>query len=108
MIGFGFNRNELNEINKNIADKAKYRVRDNSEIEINGYSDRVGNADRNLTLSKSRAETAAKRMDVNKKYARGYGESVLLFDNDLPEGRFLSRTVKIRIETPIESYEDFD
>jgi hypothetical protein len=26
----------------------------------------------------------------------------------LPEGRFLSRTVKIRIETPIESYEDFD
>lgn len=108
MIGFGFNKDELNETNKNIADKAKLRVRYNSNVDITGHSDRLGNADRNMTLSKMRAERAAERMDVDKSNAKGLGETVLLYDNDLPEGRFYSRTVRIKIETPIEAYEDLE
>ncbi|MDC1068263.1 OmpA family protein [Candidatus Kapabacteria bacterium] len=108
MIGFGFNKDELNETNKNIADKAKLRLRDNSDIEITGHSDRMGNADRNLTLSRMRAESAAVRMEIQKSEANGLGESVLLYDNNLPEGRFYSRTVKIKIETPIEAYEELE
>lgn len=108
MIGFGFNKDELNETNQNIAEKAKLRVRDNSDIDISGYSDRIGNADRNMTLSKMRAKRVSEKMEVDEKYAKGYGESILLYDNDLPEGRFYSRTVRIIIETPIESFEDFE
>lgn len=107
MIGFGFNSDKLNETNQNIADKAKLRVRSNSELDITGHSDRMGNADRNLTLSKMRAESAATRMEVDKKYAKGVGENDLLYNNDLPEGRFYSRTVRIKIQTPIEAWEEF-
>jgi arginase family enzyme len=39
---------------------------------------------------------------VSYSIVKGLGESVLLYDNSQPEGRFYCRTVEIVVETPIE------
>lgn len=103
MIGFGFAKAELGERNKFIADKAKKRLRSYSESEIIGYSDRIGAEESNQKLSQRRAYTVAEYLElVPEKVARGLGEKILLYDNNYPEGRFYSRTVRINIVTPIE------
>jgi outer membrane protein OmpA-like peptidoglycan-associated protein len=101
MIGFGYNKSDLNEGNKLIADRAKLRVRDYSENDIKGYSDRMGNDDYNKRLSERRALEVADYLEINKKFVKGIGEEILLYNNDLPEGRYYSRVVKIVIKTPI-------
>lgn len=103
MIGFGYNVSKLNDANKYIGDKAKDRIRKKSTTEIEGYSDRLGNDDWNMKLSVRRANETAKYLKVPKKNAVGLGETVFLYDNNTPEGRFYSRTVQINIETPIEN-----
>jgi len=101
MIGFGYNKSDLDGRNKLIADKAKLRIRDNSIIDISGYSDRMGNDDYNKRLSERRAIEVAKYLNVNQKLVKGIGEEILLYNNELPEGRYYSRVVKIIIKTPI-------
>ena len=39
---------------------------------------------------------------LSKDNAKGLGESVLLYDNDIPEGRFYCRTVEVILETPLD------
>ena len=70
-------------------------------MSIVGYSDRLGEAEHNLKLSTERAQNTAKELGVSVDNAQGGGENTELFDNNLPEGRFYSRTVSIVIETPI-------
>ena len=102
IIGFSYMSDKLSDENKNIADDAVIRIRDESSIDITGHSDRLGNDDFNARLSTRRANSTADYMKIDKKFAKGVGESILLYNNNLPEGRFYSRTVKIKIETPIE------
>ncbi len=102
LIMFGFNQWTLGEDNQRIIDFAKKRIKDNSTVEILGYSDRVGDEQHNLELSRKRAYAAADALGVSTKHAQGLGERELLFNNDLPEGRFYSRTVTIEIITPIQ------
>jgi outer membrane protein OmpA-like peptidoglycan-associated protein len=101
LILFGYNQYELGEANKKIVQFAKRRIYPNSEVYIKGYSDRIGDAQYNLELSRKRALAAAKALGVDKKHAEGLGNKVLLYDNELPEGRFYCRTVTIDIVTPI-------
>lgn len=103
MIGFGYNKAELEDRNLFIADKAKQRLRSYSETDIIGYSDRLGNEIANQRLSQKRAYNVADYLLLKPELtARGLGEKKLLYDNDYPEGRFYSRTVVISIVTPIE------
>jgi outer membrane protein OmpA-like peptidoglycan-associated protein len=102
IIGFGYNKSNLSTQNKQIADLAKKRVRSDSEIDINGHSDRMGNDDYNLRLSQRRAEAVAAYLKLKKNLAKGFGETEFFYDNNLPEGRFYSRTVRIHLETPVE------
>lgn len=102
LILFGFGQHELSPDNLLIAQFAKNRITRYSTVKIRGYTDRVGDEDYNLRLSQRRAEATAKALGVDVKYAKGLGESVLLYDNDLPEGRFYCRTVQIDIITPIQ------
>jgi len=101
LILFGYNQFELGEANKKIVQFAKRRIYPNSEVKILGYSDRIGDAGYNLELSQKRANAAAKALGVPFSNAKGLGNSKLLYDNDLPEGRFYCRTVTIDIITPI-------
>lgn len=101
LILFGFDKSELGEANTEIANFAKKRIQNNSVVNIKGYTDRTGDEKHNLDLSQRRANAAAKALNVDLKNSKGLGKSVLLFDNDLPEGRFYNRTVNIEIVTPI-------
>lgn len=102
LILFDFDEVQLRGKNLELKNYIKTRIKDNSKISIIGYSDRTGDTDYNKRLSKSRAENLAKSLGVSVKKAKGVGESVLLFDNDTPEGRFYCRTVEVIIETPLE------
>lgn len=101
LILFQFASSELSDANKRISDFIKSRVEPNSKLLISGYTDRMGDFDKNLQLSEDRAKTVGKFMESNLIYTRPMGSKELLYDNNLPEGRFYCRTVEIDVETPI-------
>lgn len=101
LITFEYNSARLSNPSKKIASEIRERVQPESTVEIVGYSDRLGEEEHNLQLSKERAENTARELRVPLERARGGGENLELYDNDLPEGRFYSRTVDITITTPV-------
>ena len=80
-------------------------LEDNASISIIGYSDNLGNAQSNMELSKERAETVHRYIQSIKPKANiikvdGLGATALppgIQSHELPESRFLSRTVQIEI-----------
>ncbi|MCX7908910.1 MAG: OmpA family protein [Ignavibacteria bacterium] len=102
LILFGFGQSEVTGDNLKIAEIAKKRIKPNSTVKIEGFTDRIGSEQSNLELSTKRALETAKVLGVDPRFAKGLGETRLLYDNSLPEGRFYCRTVNIEIVTPIE------
>lgn len=101
LILFQFNRAEIGERNQNIINFMKERVKPSSKLSIAGYTDRTGDAAYNRNLSKQRASELARMLGTPTSTAQGFGEDQLLYDNNLPEGRFYCRTVNVSIETPV-------
>lgn len=101
LITFEYNSAQLSKPSKKIAAGIKERIQPESTVDIVGYSDRLGEEQHNLELSKARAENTARELGVSLERARGGGENTTLYDNNLPEGRFYSRTVDITITTPV-------
>lgn len=87
-------------IKKYILPAIKY----NSTVKIYGFTDRIGDEEYNLNLATRRAEAVKSIILKSLKDAKietyGVGERTLLFDNDLPTGRHLSRTVQVLVITP--------
>lgn len=102
LIVFGFNESAISPMNQLILDLIKKQIKTNSTVHITGHTDRMGNSDYNQRLSNRRAAEIARVLKVNESNAAGVGGETSLFDNDLPEGRFYSRTVRIVVETPLE------
>jgi WD40 repeat protein/outer membrane protein OmpA-like peptidoglycan-associated protein len=97
---FDFDKATLSSQNLQIINAVKSRLQPESEAIIVGYTDRVGDAAYNKRLSTDRAKTVAEMLpglSVSRKSTSGVGESVLLYDNDLPEGRFYCRMVEIML-----------
>ncbi len=66
------------------------------KIQINGYTDNVGNDADNLKLSETRAKAVAdylisKGIDSKRLTSKGFGETKPIADNSTEEGRFLNR-----------------
>lgn len=102
LILFDYGKSDLGKENRSVLDFVKSRVSDRSIVTITGYTDSIGDEETNLKLSEARAKAAAKRLNIPNAKVFGVGESELLYDNTLPEGRFYCRTVKITIETPVQ------
>ncbi|MER3328106.1 MAG: OmpA family protein, partial [Candidatus Kapaibacterium sp.] len=102
LILFDFDKFELNPKNSEILSIVKKNITKDSELLISGYSDKIGVSEYNKTLSKKRTESVSSQFPNNKKELFPYGESIIIFNNNLPEGRFYSRTVTIKAITPIE------
>jgi outer membrane protein OmpA-like peptidoglycan-associated protein len=100
-ISFDFNSSELTREHKTIVELVKKMMKKNSTVRIEGYTDRTGDPNRNKTLSEKRALSVAKALGLSQNTAKGMGPT-LIFDNDLPEGRFFNRTVNVTVETPVE------
>lgn len=101
LILFDFDSYEISDKNEEILEFIDSNIKKNSEIEISGYSDKIGNADYNKQLSEKRTLSVSEYFPANDTKTYPYGESILLFNNNLPEGRFYSRTVQIQVTTPI-------
>ena len=101
LILFDFDRDELNAPNRRIADFIKARISPGSIVTITGYTDRIGDAEYNRKLSEGRANATAGALGIPAERATGVGETTPLYDNELPEGRFYSRTVNVIVETAV-------
>ena len=97
LILFDFAKSDLNEANRKIIDLIKNRITLDATVSVTGYTDRVGEEAFNQKLSEDRARTVANALGVGKPV--GAGET-MLYNNDLPEGRFYCRTVNVVVETP--------
>src|SRR3989339_32995 len=100
LILFQFNSAELSPANTQISQYIKGNLKENSKILISGYSDRMGDEAHNLDLSEQRAKNLGKTLGSKNIYIRAVGANDLLYDNELPEGRFYCRTVVVEVETP--------
>jgi outer membrane protein OmpA-like peptidoglycan-associated protein len=83
-------------------------ISDDAEVTITGYTDRVGDAVGNRQLSLDRAKAVQSALRAIRQHAghavasqqmtvHGLGNEQEVFNNDLPEGRLLSRMVQITI-----------
>ena len=84
----------------------KDAIKSTSQTTITGTTDRLGEADYNIELSKSRALSVRDYLlsiqpTLQLKEVKGIGASILPFDNNVPEGRYYCRTVSIEVKTPV-------
>ncbi len=102
LILFGFDKSDIEGGNREIINMIKSRIKPGSQIEIKGYTDRTGDDDYNSRLSERRATSAKSALGRNDAQSVGIGEAELLYNNELPEGRFYCRTVVITVKTRVE------
>jgi len=104
---FDFNSSEVSVKDGQILTKITsiYKENPNTKIVVVGYSDNIGKDDYNKKLSIKRAKTVydeliAKGVTKDHITYKGYGTEHPQFTNDLPEGRFLNRTVRVYVKYP--------
>lgn len=101
LILFDFDKADFTDANNRIAEFIRARINEGATVTITGYTDRIGRDEYNLNLSQRRADRTAQNLETDDADVSGVGETTELYDNDLPEGRFYSRTVTIVVETPV-------
>lgn len=108
LILFPYNSSDMGKWNHKILEEYVFeRIKESSDVQVNGYTDILGTPDYNQKLSENRANATRKDIDAHVKgkvktlVAKGYGKTAPLFPNELPEGRYYNRTVQVLIETPI-------
>jgi len=100
LILFDFNSSELRDEHRRIVDLVNARIEPGAHASVYGYTDILGSDELNKTLSEQRAQAVAKSIAAELDEIAGRGETTLLYDNSLPEGRFYSRSVTIETKTP--------
>jgi outer membrane protein OmpA-like peptidoglycan-associated protein len=100
LILFDYDRSDLDAANARIAQEIGRHITPQATVTVSGHTDRMGDEAHNQRLSEDRARSLATALGIAPERASGDGEHPLLYDNDLPEGRFYSRTVTVIVETP--------
>ncbi len=105
LVLFDFDSPDISQQDKDIMVKSIVpEIKTNSTVQIYGYSDRIGEETYNKNLSMKRASNVKDFLTSKVKNAKfevfGVGEAVEIFNNDLPTGRHLSRTVQVYVITP--------
>ena len=103
LILFDFDSPEVGPENARIIkDLVLPNVKTESTVQVTGFTDKLGSAEVNQRLSEGRARSVSNLVQSKQTSAKGFGAKMTIYPNELPEGRFLSRTVEVRVETPIE------
>jgi outer membrane protein OmpA-like peptidoglycan-associated protein len=106
LILFDFNRADIKAHNKVVMDRILARIKEvpTAKVSIVGHTDSIGKEMYNIDLSMRRAKAAYEVVLAGGvpegetiRYA-GAGPHDPLFDNNLPEGRALNRTVTVSLE----------
>ena len=105
LIFFDFDKPTVSDFNRSTIDLIRSRIRTTSSMRVTGLTDRIGPEEHNQQLSQRRAESIEKvikeRIVPEHSTAKGAGP-LLIYNNDLPEGRWYNRTVLIEVATPVE------
>ena len=89
-------RRVLNDIKQN-------SIKQDSKLFISGYADRTGETQHNIDLAGRRIDVVNDAINQGKRINAiidAVGNTKLVYDNNSPEGRAFSRTVRIEIHTP--------
>ena len=104
LILFDFAKSTITSEQEPMMNLMRTRITERSTVRVDGFTDRTGEAEFNRKLSLQRALGVAQALgftaEQQKTNVMGYGSSLELYNNDLPEGRFYSRTVRVIVETP--------
>lgn len=106
LILFDFDRAEIKERNKVVLDRIVERIKEipDARVTIVGHTDTIGKEEYNIALSTRRAKAAYDQILASGIAAsdlitfHGAGPYNPLYDNNLPEGRALNRTVTVTFE----------
>jgi outer membrane protein OmpA-like peptidoglycan-associated protein len=111
LILFGFDESQLSAGNdRSIQSAADMMLKvPVTRVLIQGFTDEMGDRSHNDELSKARADNVRTQFEELLRaegrnpsaldiHSQGRGSRELPYDNNLPEGRFFSRTVNITIE----------
>ncbi|MBC8144831.1 MAG: OmpA family protein, partial [bacterium] len=102
LITFEFDQARLTARGRRELETIARRIGPSSTVTVTGYTDRIGEAEHNLTLARQRAERVAEQLPkASSVVVRGADKSEAPYSNDAPEGRFLSRTVRVVISNPL-------
>ncbi len=104
LILFDYNSSSIDSKNRQIIsyirDHIKELVRNTKsepEVIIYGHTDITGDEDYNMSLSRKRALSVKSALGFDDAEVKALGETHLLYDNSLPEGRFYCRTVVVEV-----------
>jgi len=107
LIVFDFDKSNISPQNRRMISSFVARsLQPSSTASIVGSTDRLGELEHNQQLSTARATAVrdvilAERSDAAITEVKGIGPSRLLYDNNIPEGRYYCRTVTVEVRTPI-------
>lgn len=107
LVLFDFDKAEISKPDLEILNKyVMPEIKFNSTVKIFGYTDRIGDKNYNKSLAERRAKEVkkfllSKGVKDNQTELIPIGEDILIFDNNSPIGRHLSRTVQVLIITPM-------
>ena len=105
LVVFDFDSPVITDQNRAIIDKFIIpSINFGSTIDIYGYTDRIGDSRHNQRLATARAEAVRDYIRTRNRNVPistyGIGDTQEIFNNNLPAGRQLSRTVQIFVVTP--------
>lgn len=103
LILFDYDKAILKAQHKTVLNDIKSRIMPNSKVTIAGYADRTGTDEYNKQLAAKRTAVIKQYLGVGDEQAiiKNFGNEVLLYNNNSPEGRSYCRTVVITIVTPV-------
>ena len=100
ILRFDYNSSELSAANRELLRQLVERIPNNSELTISGTSDALGSQERNVELSNARAKVTEDfiRSVAGNRLRITAGKGEAQFPDDTPEGRFLNRSIIVRIQ----------
>lgn len=103
LIVFDFDKAEILPQHIPILNEIKKKIAPNSKVTISGYTDKIGEAGYNKELALRRCLAVKNFLGLPdvQVVLEPIGNEILLYDNDIPQGRSYCRTVQITIETPV-------
>ncbi len=100
ILRFNYNRSDLTPENKGLLRQLAELLPEGSSVIIYGSSDALGTERRNVQLEKERAENTRDfiRSVAGDKFEIKTASGVDKFTEETPQGRFLNRSIRIRVE----------
>ncbi len=98
LLLFPFDGAALSAEQRTLLRSLSARLAPENRLTIIGTTDAIGEEDYNVRLSLQRARAVAEALNRSDAEVIGAGEDTTTYPDDVPEGRFYSRTVRIEVE----------